>query len=180
MAGLLEWLDPQVDRYLLKGQNEYVVYEVKKAWPASAWPWVRLVIALCFLPFAWVNDPLALWAIVIVAGGVAAQALWRILEEYRDRFVVTNQRVFRVHGVLSVNRATVPLSRILDITVNKPLIGRLLNYGHFVFESAAQVQGLSEIRYVANIDRRDYEMQQTMQRAGLRATASRPAEDDGT
>jgi hypothetical protein len=180
VAGLLEWLDPQVDKYLLKGQNEYVVYEVKKAWPASAWPWVRLFIALCFLPFAWVQDPAAFSVIVLLAGGVAAQALWRILEEYRDRFVVTNQRVFRVHGILSVNRASVPLSRILDITVHKPLIGRLLNYGHFVFESAAQVQGLNEIRYVANVDKRDYELQQTMQRAGLRATASRPTEDDGT
>ena len=180
MAGLLEWLDPHVDKYLLKGQNEYIVYEVHKAWPAMLWPWVRLVVAVCFLPFAWANEPVEFWIIILVAGGVAAQALWRILEEYRDRFVVTNQRVFRVHGILSVKRATVPLSRILDITVSKPWIGRLLNYGHFVFESAAQVQGLNEIRYVANIDRRDYEMQQTMQRAGLRATASRPTEDDGT
>ncbi len=180
MAGLLTWLDPHVDRYLLKGQNEYIVYEVHKAWPAMAWPWIRLVVALCFLPFAWVNEGVILWAILLIAGGVAAQAAWRIVEEYRDRFVVTNQRVFRVHGIIAVNRATVPLSRILDITVNKPFLGRLLNYGHFVFESAAQVQGLNEIRYVANVDKRDYELQQTMQRAGLRATATRPAEDDGT
>ena len=180
MAGLLEWLDPHVETYLLKGQNEYIVYEVHKAWPAMAWPWVRLVIGLAFLPFAWVYDTPGMLAIIVIAGGIAAQALWRIIDEYRDRFVVTNQRVFRVHGIFSVNRATVPLSRILDITVNKPWIGRLLNYGHFVFESAAQVQGLNEIRYVANVDRRDYELQQTMQRAGLRATASRPAEDDGT
>ena len=180
MAGLLDRLDPHVDKYLLKGQNEYVVYEVHKAWPAMAWPWARLIVALCFLPFAWVNEPVAFWAIVIIAGGVAAQAAWRILEEFRDRFVVTNMRVFRVNGIFSVNRASVPLSRILDITVHKPWLGRLLNYGHFVFESAAQVQGLNEIRYVANVDRRDYELQQSMQRAGLRTTASRPAEDDGT
>ena len=73
------------------------------------------------------------------------QALWRFVEEYRDRFVITNQRVFRVHGTFSTSRASVPLSRILDITVKKPLIGRLFGYGHFVFESAAQVQGLNEI-----------------------------------
>jgi uncharacterized membrane protein YdbT with pleckstrin-like domain len=180
MAGPLQWLDPHVEKYLLKGQNEYVVYEVKKAWPASAWPWVRLFVAVCFLPFAWANEPAAAAVIYLLAGGVAAQALWRILEEFRDRFVVTNMRVFRVHGIFNIRRATVPLSRILDITVKKPWIGRLLNYGHFVFESAAQVQGLNEIRYVANVDKRDYELQQTMQRAGLRATATRPAEDDGT
>lgn len=180
MAGLLDWLDPHVEQYLLKGQGEYVVYEVHKAWPAMLWPWIRLVVAVCFIPFAWVNDPAIFTIIMLGALLIGGQALWRILYEYRDRFVVTNQRVYRVHGILNVQRGTVPLSRILDITVKKPLIGRILNYGHFVFESAAQVQGLSDIRYVANIDKRDHELQQTMQRAGLRATAARPAEDDGT
>ena len=32
----------------------------------------------------------------------------------------------------------VPLSRILDISVDKPLHGRILDFGHFTFESAAQ------------------------------------------
>ena len=64
-------------------------------------------------------------------------------------------RVFRVHGVLSQQLATMPLSRILDITVVKPLHGRLLGFGHFVFESAAQEQGLREIRYVGRADERD-------------------------
>ena len=64
-------------------------------------------------------------------------------------------RVFRVHGVLSQTLATMPLSRILDITVVKPLHGRILGFGHFVFESAAQEQGLREIRYVGRPDERD-------------------------
>ena len=51
-------------------------------------------------------------------------------------------RVFRVHGTVLPAAGDHPLGRILDITVKKPLIGRMLNYGHFVFESAAQVQGL--------------------------------------
>ena len=180
MAGLIDWLEPDIERHLLRGLGEYVVYEVHKAWPATFWAWVRFCIALALIPFAWVNDPTVFWLIILVAAVIGGQALWRILYEYRDRFVVTNQRVFRVHGIFNVQRASVPLSRILDITVKKPWIGRILNYGHFVFESAAQVQGLSLIRYVANIDKRDHELQQTMQRAGLRATAARPAEDDGT
>jgi hypothetical protein len=89
------------------------------------------------------------------AWSIGVQALWRVLEEYRDRFVITNQRVFRVNGVLATARASVPLMRILDITVNKPVVGRWLNYGHFVFESAAQVQGLNVISYVADIDERE-------------------------
>jgi hypothetical protein len=30
------------------------------------------------------------------------------------------------------------MKRILDVTLTKPLLGRILGYGHFVFESAAQ------------------------------------------
>ena len=178
MPGLLDRLDPHVEQYLLRDQGEYIVDEVHKAWPASLWPWVRAFVAIPFIPAAWVYDSTLFWLILLVAGGVAAQGLWRVIEEYRDRFVITNERVFRVHGNLSIQRATVPLMRILDITVKKPFVGRILNYGHFVFESAAQVQGLDRISYVKDIDRRDYELQRTMQRAGLRASAAQ--EDDGT
>ena len=103
------------------------------------------------------------WVFFILGLALGVQALWRILEEYRDRFVITNQRVFRVNGVLSTARASVPLLRILDITVNKPVIGRWLNYGHFVFESAAQVQGLNEITYVKDIDQREDVLRMVMQ-----------------
>ena len=93
--------------------------------------------------------------------------------------MITNQRVFRVNGNLSTARASVPLLRILDITVNKSFLGRMLIYGHFVFESAAQVQGLNEIRYVGNIDQREDVLRMVM--AGdvpPQITASE--EDDGT
>jgi membrane protein YdbS with pleckstrin-like domain len=178
VAGLLDRLDPHVEQYLLKDQGEYIVDEIYKAWPASLWPTIRLFIVIPLIPVAWLYDSTWFWLVLLAAVIIAAQALWRIIEEYRDRFVITNQRVFRVHGNLNIQRATVPLGRILDITVRKPFVGRVLNYGHFVFESAAQIQGLDKIYYVKDIDRRDYELQRTMQRAGLRATAAE--EDDGT
>ena len=175
----MAWLDPHVDQYLLVDQDEYVVLEVRKHWVDSVFAWARLVVAVAVVVSAFAyTGPVRVVALV-VGLALGGQAMFRVLDEFRDRFVITNMRVFRVHGTLSTQRASVPLGRILDITVKKPLLGRLLNYGHFVFESAAQVQGISEIRFVADIDRRDAVLQQTMQRAGLRATA--PAqEDDGT
>lgn len=172
------WLDPHVDQYLLQGQGEYVVLEVHKHWAASVLAWARFVLSVPIVVSAFAYAGPARWVLVVGGLALGGQALFRILDEHRDRFVITNMRVFRVHGTLNTQRASVPLGRILDITVKKPLIGRLLNYGHFVFESAAQVQGISEIRFVAAIDARDVTLQDTMQRAGLRATA--PAQDDGT
>jgi hypothetical protein len=95
---------------------------------------------------------------------------YRILAAHMDRFVITNMRVFRVNGIFSQHTATMPMSRILDISVHKPLIGRIFSYGHFVFESAAQDQGLRDIRYVARPDERDLTIQRVIQRSGLRSS----------
>jgi hypothetical protein len=104
----------------------------------------------------------------VVALALFGHAAWGTAREKRDRFVITNMRVFRLHGVLSQTLATMPLHRILDITVVKPFHGRLLGFGHFVFESAAQEQGLRDIRYVGRPDERDLAIQRVVQRSGLR------------
>jgi uncharacterized membrane protein YdbT with pleckstrin-like domain len=176
--GVVSWLDPHVDRYILSTAGEQKVVEVRKHWAASAFPTVRLVIGTVIFVSAFAYQAPVYWVFIIIGGALAGQALWRILEEYRDRFVITNQRVFRVHGVLSVARASVPLLRILDITVKKSFIGRWLNFGHFVFESAAQVQGLNEIRYVKDIDQREDVLRMVMQ--GDIPQPIVTAEEDGT
>jgi uncharacterized membrane protein YdbT with pleckstrin-like domain len=177
--GVVSWLDPHVDRYILSTAGEQKVVEVKKHWAASAWPAIRLAIGTVIFVSAFAYQSPIYWVFIIVGGALAGQALWRILEEYRDRFIITNQRVFRVHGVLSVARASVPLLRILDITVKKSFIGRWLNFGHFVFESAAQVQGLSEIRYVKDIDKREDVLRMVMQ-GDVPQPIVTADEDDGT
>jgi len=67
----------------------------------------------------------------------------------------------------------------LDITVNKPVVGRWLNYGHFVFESAAQVQGLNKITFVKDIDQREDVLRMVMS-GDLPQQLAASAEDDGT
>ena len=177
--GVVSWLDPHVDRYVLSTAGEEKVVEVKKHWAASAWPAIRLGIGILIFVSAFAYQAPVYWLFIIIGGALGGQALWRILEEYRDRFVITNQRVFRVHGVLATARASIPLVRILDITVKKSVIGRWLNYGHFVFESAAQVQGLNEIRYVKDIDKREDVLRMVMQGDVPQPIVSAD-EDDGT
>ncbi len=145
-----------------------IVDEVRHHWFAYTRPVVEVVLAVALLvavPFVWVD---LAGIVLVVAVLVLGHAAWLGLGHHRDRFVITNMRVFRVHGVLSQHLATMPLSRILDISVDKPLHGRALGFGHFVFESAAQEQGLRDIRYVARPDARDLAIQRVVQRAGLR------------
>jgi hypothetical protein len=159
---------PEIRKHLLRDEGEVIVDEVSHHWVAywRAVLWALLGIAVLVL--AAVVDLDLSWFFLLVAGGVLTFAAYQALSVHMDRFVVTNMRVFRIKGVFSQQLATMPLSRILDITVRKPFLGRILGYGHFVFESAAQAQGLREIDTVGRVDERDLTIQRVVQRAGLR------------
>lgn len=162
---------PRISERLLRHLDETLVVDVRHHWvvfvkPALIAAGGVVVLMLGFfvvMKAGWfcfgVGTLLLLWA-----GGLA-------LGEHMDRLVLTNMRVFRVRGVLSESAATMPLSRVLDITVRKTVLGRMLGYGHFVFESAAQEQGLREIRFVPHPDRLDLLIQEQVQQAGLRGRA---------
>ncbi len=167
--GVLSGLtDPDVTQYLLRDEGEVVVDEVRHHWAAYGRAVAEFLVGgvvLGIVPFAKVD---AAWLPLLVGLLLWSRAAWLAMVVHMDRFVVTNMRVFRVHGVLDRRAATMPLSRILDITVSKPVLGRLLGYGHFCFESAAQEQGLRDIRFVGRPTERDQKIQRVVQRAGLR------------
>jgi hypothetical protein len=160
--------DPDVAKHLLRDEGEVIVDEVRKHWVAYLRPMGEAVLAVLLL-VATSYVPVSMgWLPFSLACLVALHAVWLTARAKRDVFVITNMRVFRVHGVLATHLATMPLSRILDITVDKPLHGRLLGFGHFIFESAAQDQGLRDVRFVGRPDERDLAIQRVVQRAGLR------------
>jgi uncharacterized membrane protein YdbT with pleckstrin-like domain len=168
-VGLITSLtDPRVTRHLLRDEGEVIVDEVRRHWVAYVRPAVEALVAVVLagaVPFVLID---LAGIVLVLAVLLLLHAGWLALGHARDRFVVTNMRVFRVHGVLSQHLATMPLARILDISVVKPLHGRILGFGHFVFESAAQEQGLRDIRYVGAPDARDLAIQRVVQRSGLR------------
>ena len=169
MAVLPQFLtDPQIGRHLLRDEGEVIVDEVGKHWVVYVLPALVAVVGFGFLissatwSLDWAWLPMVLGTVLLVWAG------WKALSANLDRFVITNMRVFRVNGVLARSLATMPLGRILDITVVKPMTGRILGYGHFTFESAAQDQGLRDIRFVGRPDERDLSIQRVVQRSGLR------------
>jgi hypothetical protein len=167
-------LDPKVSRHLISDEGEVVVDEVRKHWAAVAWAIVEIVLAIPALLLIGVMPSQLYWFPLLLSLFLVLHGFWRILQAQMDRFVITNMRVFRVHGILSQSIATMPIARILDISVHKPLIGRILGYGHFVFESAAQEQGLREIRFVGHPNERGLTIQRVIQRSGLRGPSPRP------
>lgn len=153
---------------LLTTEGEVIIDEVRKHWVVNVVPvsWICLG-AVCFMLI-----PLAgamFWVAMVAGFGMWGYGMVRMHQQFMDRFVITNMRVFRVNGLFSQQVATMPIARILDISVKQPLLGRFLGYGHFVFESAAQDQGLRDIRFVGDPERRDHTIQRVIQRSGIRA-----------
>ena len=169
---------PNVDRHLLTDEGEIVVDEVSKHPICMIGPVALVLLGTSMMVFSSIVG--RWWWIPVVLGLVICWVgLWKYHMLFMDRFVITNMRVFRVHGIFERHVATMPLARILDISVKQTFIGMIFNYGHFVFESAAEAQGLREIRYVADPNRRDLTIQGVIQRAGVRAAASAKDYSDG-
>ncbi len=170
MLGWLWSLVPyqQVARHLLVEEGEVVIDEVAHHWVVYLRPLLE-VVAVAGVFVAFLFGPVSVgWLLLLTVFALLVHAGWSALSAHMDRFVVTNMRVFRIRGVVSRSIATMPMSRILDITVEQPALGRLLGYGHLVFESAAQQQGLRDIRYVGHPNARDLTIQRVVQRLGLR------------
>lgn len=150
---ILSRLEPNIEKEIDTELGERLIAETGKHWKVTFFPWIRVVIgsliALGGLVFdsSFIKIALGILGLVIIG-----QALWFIVYEQRDRFVITNQRIFRVWGVFNMKKVSVPLLRILDITVDKPILGRILGYGHFTFKSAAEVEGLNFIDHVPDIE----------------------------
>ncbi|HEY9378749.1 MAG TPA: PH domain-containing protein [Jiangellaceae bacterium] len=140
-----------VARKLIPGER--VISEVMRAPILYVVPGLIALFGL-FLLVRWLL-PLAFdevddnaWLPALVVLGILGYAFYQFLKIRRDRFVVTDSRVFRVWGVFTLHEAEMEIVRVLDITVERPWYMRPLATGNVILENAAQEQGLREIRIV--------------------------------
>ncbi|UPK73841.1 PH domain-containing protein [Nocardioidaceae bacterium SCSIO 66511] len=166
LLGLLP--EQKIHQHLLADEGEHVIDIVEHHWVAYVRGILFSLGGVLALVIA-VIGPIELgWFFLLVGFGLLLFGGYRMMCEHMDLFVITNMRVFRASGVFTQKVATMPIARILDITVNKPFIGRILGYGHFVFETAAQEQGLRDIRAIGDPNARNLTIQSVIQRSGLR------------
>jgi membrane protein YdbS with pleckstrin-like domain len=71
---------------------------------------------------------------------------FKLMDWYYDRFVLTDKRVMVVGGIVTRRVGMMPLARVTDMAYLQSPLGRILNYGTFVLESAGQDQALREIK----------------------------------
>ena len=94
--------------------------EVRRHWVAYVGPALEAWLALVLLVVGTLGvDMDAACSIIVLSLALMAHASWVFVRERRECFVITNMRVFRLHGVLVYRLVAVPLSRILDISVHQ-------------------------------------------------------------
>ncbi|EPD33837.1 PH domain-containing protein [Propionimicrobium lymphophilum] len=181
---MASFLDPDVEQYLLLDEGEILVDEIGRHWVTRVIPVLTILAGAAF--FGLIPSFANIWLVpFVISFALVCRGAWKLAQEQVDRFVVTNMRVFRVNGVFNRHLAIVPIARILDISVSRPFLGLILGYGHFIFESAAQEQGLRNIKFVPHILVHDKTIQTIIARSGVRARAELTSDDlddlnDGT
>jgi hypothetical protein len=127
--------------------------EVHHHWIVYILPGLEILLAVwLFFFFLLRSGTDALGFVGLISLVLLLHGSYLVLRESKDVFVLTVERVFRISGLVNQKKATAPVTRLLDITVDKPFFGRLLGYGHLVLETAAQEQGLRELRHVPHPD----------------------------
>jgi uncharacterized membrane protein YdbT with pleckstrin-like domain len=166
---------------LLAG-NEQIVYTTKKHWVAPLFATVTgslLTIAgLGALLGAWVWLD-GLLNTLVLGSGVVALLVGLVLlakafiEWWSESYVVTNQKVMKVSGILRKTAAGSALEKINDITIEQSLIGRSLGYGTLSVLTAADESNLhyTAMREPMEFRRAILDQKQLFEQADARAIA---------
>jgi membrane protein YdbS with pleckstrin-like domain len=142
-----------VGKYLLP--DETAVVATRRHWAVLIEPTIK------FLPMVVVGGWLLLLdpdnrvtssaGLLVLLAALAYYGL-RVGEWWMRHFIVSTRRVLLTSGVIARTVTLLPLRRITDLTWKETVLGQLLGYGTFRFESAGQQQALSEITYLPRAD----------------------------
>ncbi|NEK57273.1 PH domain-containing protein [Geodermatophilus sabuli] len=142
------------EKYLLPQEHPPVI-AVRRHWAELIAPVTTSLPALVVGGWLLLLDPdneVSTTVGFLVLGVTFGFLALRIGEWWMRRFIVTNRRVLLISGIIVRTVALLPLRRITDLTYKETLVGQVLGYGTFRFESAGQQQALSEITYLPRAD----------------------------
>jgi len=142
------WFRRSVPVSLLPGER--VVMRLYRHWFVLLLKvWLPLVIGVVAIMLAsglrmWLGPGVgsASWTIFAIGGGVSL--VWGLLltaNYIDDIFILTTQRIIdidRQFFIVSEERREAMYRNVQNVSVNRPLLGRLLGYGHITVETAGQ------------------------------------------
>jgi len=76
-----------------------------------------------------------------------ASLLWEILVRQKKEYIITDHRVVKQEGVISVSSFDAPLDKINNVFYEQTVLGRILNYGKVGLETASE-QGTTIFEFI--------------------------------
>lgn len=151
----------------LLAPGEVIKVEIRPHWRAIIVPaviFLATVVALV-LVLDWVASAMsgAQWLRwLIIAGGVVVVVLWAAIPFLRwitTQYVFTDRRIIVRSGIVTRQGKDMPLSKINNVSFHVPAMGRILNYGELLIQSAGENDGLTieDVPDVEQIQRDVYE-----------------------
>ena len=143
-----------VDKYLLADEKPAVL-AVRRHWAVLIEPTAKFLPVFLIGGWLLLLDPdnrLSSTAGLVVLIAALVYYGLRLGEWWMRHFIVSTRRVLLTSGVIVRTVTLLPLRRITDLTWKETLLGQVLGYGTFRFESAGQQQALSEITFLPGAD----------------------------
>jgi hypothetical protein len=141
--------EKDVAKYLLPG--EAVRVATRRHWAVLVGPTAKFVPVFLVGGFLLLLDPenqvTSTAGLLVLAGSLGYYAL-HVAEWWMRHFIVSTRRVLLTSGVIVRTVTLLPLRRITDLTWQETLLGQVLNYGTFRFESAGQDQALRHLTFM--------------------------------
>jgi uncharacterized membrane protein YdbT with pleckstrin-like domain len=167
-----------VEKYLLSGEEAVVV--TRRHWAVLIEPTAKFLPV--FLIGGWLllfdpeNRVTSSAGLLVILGSLIYYGL-RVGEWWMRHFIVSRRRVLLTSGVIVRTVTLLPLRRITDLTWQETLLGQLLGYGTFRFESAGQDQALRHLTYMPDAQTRYRQVSELL--FGSDRAAATTGDDEG-
>lgn len=125
----------------LLADGETIQFELKPHWRALFVPIVVLIIIVFLGTWLYFITTNSILRYAILGAGVIVVAWWAALPFLRwltTQFVFTNRRVIVRRGLLTKQGRDMPLTKVNNVSFSVPFMGRILNYGRLVIQSAGE------------------------------------------
>ena len=138
------------DEYLL--DTERRVIRVRRHWAFLSWEIFETVALLAVAVMVSYLLPPAMWLVQNILWYAALFVLlrfaWVVISWWVERIVVTDKRMMMTSGIIDTKVAMMPITKVTDLTYERPFMGRIFGYGTVIVESAGQIQALNRLEYL--------------------------------
>ncbi|MDQ1323188.1 MAG: hypothetical protein QG661_2581 [Actinomycetota bacterium] len=150
----------------LLADGETIQFETRPHWRGLFVPGIVLIATIfgMSLLYFWIDSTMFGGTIIrwIVLGvGAFILIMWAIrpfLRWITTEYVFTDRRIIVRSGIITRQGRDMPLAKVNDVSFMVPAMGRILNYGALVIQSAGENEGLtiSDVPDVEDIQRDVY------------------------